>query len=565
MQNFVGLSLSNAELCQVGGPTPAERNVLSGNTFAVTIAGSGAKDNIVTGNYIGTDAAGNAAIPNFAGVSIQNVGTGNVVGNLGEANNIISGNLDAAVVIQGLSTTVAVMGNRIGTDATGVNAIPNQDGIETRASSNGNPSDIQIGLDDAPNDIAFNTFNGILIGGQTTFVDVINNHARSNGQGVVVRDQANGVLMDSSNVSNNAGAGVSAEGTATLKMTNCTVTGNGGAGAVVLGDVSADIANNFIFGNVGLGIDLGGNGVTVMFSRAISACFLICTVASAAPLRRAENAVANGLGLNLPLAARLVGSGNILYTTSIDVANHTPADTQVDFYFDGLNLRTQETIVITGTVTNDGLREHGSGVLRGRSSAHFEDFVSALAAAELLSQDTVADGVLGSVLFVFNGHTKSGQASVIARFENDLADGTVGVSLRAREITAREPQRLVAAVRDSRGNTRGDAQLYPNLFINNLGLTPAGQATSDTITVEVSAVSSRTGQSVGTPLNLSIRGGQTASVGSVLQALQVPAGEESVLVTARVTSGNAAIQGIVSQIDATTRDGSVFEMSRADF
>jgi hypothetical protein len=303
-----------------------------------------------------------------------------------------------------------------------------------------------------------------------------------------------------------------------------------------------------------------------MLARSTFILILFATsVASAAPLRRGQDAVASGIGLTLPLAARLVGAGNVLYTTSIDVSNHTAADAQVDFYFDGVNLRTQETVVITGIVTNDGLRGASSGVLRGRSSAHFEDFVAALASAELLPAGTVSDGVLGSVLFVFNGLTKSGQASVVARFENELHGGTVGVSLRGREITSREPQQLVAAVRDTRGNTRGDAEIYPNLFINNLGLTPAGQATSDTVSVEVSSVSSKTGQSIGAPINLTIRAGQTASVNSVLRALQVPDDEESVIVTARVTSGGAAIHGIVSAVDSMTGDGSVFEMSRGDF
>lgn len=303
-----------------------------------------------------------------------------------------------------------------------------------------------------------------------------------------------------------------------------------------------------------------------MFTRTICASLLLmASTLSAATLRPSANAVANGLGLNLPLAARLIGAGNVLYTTSIDVSNHTATGAQVDFYFDGINLRTQEAIVITGMVTNDGLRVRDAGILRGRTNVHFEDFVSAMAAAQLLPSEAVNDGVLGSLLFVFNGQTKSGQGSVTARFRNGFSGGTVGVSLAGHVVTSAEPQRLIAAVRDSRGNTAGEAEVYPNLFINNMGLTPAGQATTDTVNVEVSAVSSRNGQSVGVPLNLSIRPGHTASVNSVLQALQVSAEERSVLVTARVTSGNAAIHGIVSQIDATTGDGSVFEMSRADF
>jgi hypothetical protein len=184
----------------------------------------------------------------------------------------------------------------------------------------------------------------------------------------------------------------------------------------------------------------------------------------------------------------------------------------------------------------------------------------------MLPASALTDGVLGSALFVFNGLSRAGQASVTARFRSDLAGGTVGVALRGREVTGREPQQLVAAIRDSVGNTRGEPKLYPNLFINHIGLTPAGVGTSEPVTVELRAVSNSSGIEVGSPASVTIGSGQTAVISSALQFLQVPAGsDDTILVYARVTSGNGAIHGIVAQVDNTTRDGSVFEMSRADF
>ena len=51
----------------------------------------------------------------------------------------------------------------------------------------------------------------------------------------------------------------------------------------------------------------------------------------------------------------------------------------------------------------------------------------------------------------------------------------------------------------------------------------------------------------------------------VLGALQIPPGtEEIVRLYARAVTGNAAIHGVISQVDPVTRDGAVFEMSRAD-
>ena len=150
-----------------------------------------------------------------------------------------------------------------------------------------------------------------------------------------------------------------------------------------------------------------------------------------------------------------------------------------------------------------------------------------------------------------------------ARFSNAFGGGTIGVSLKGHEISTNEPMSLVAAVRDTRGGS--GAQLYPNVFINNTGLTATG-ASGGTITVQITAYANSSGQPVGTPITLqNIGPGQTASVGLVLQALGVPAGENTILIYATVISGNSAIEGLISQVDAVTKDGSAFEMSRADF
>ncbi|NIN66028.1 MAG: right-handed parallel beta-helix repeat-containing protein, partial [Anaerolineae bacterium] len=43
----------------IGGDTPGERNIISGNEYdGVLISGSGTTSNTVSGNYIGTDASG---------------------------------------------------------------------------------------------------------------------------------------------------------------------------------------------------------------------------------------------------------------------------------------------------------------------------------------------------------------------------------------------------------------------------------------------------------------------------------------------------------------------------
>ena len=65
----------------IGGTTAASRNVISGNGGGIDIVGSA---NLVQGNFIGTNAAGTAAVRSGCGVSIFNLSpvtsTDNLIG-----------------------------------------------------------------------------------------------------------------------------------------------------------------------------------------------------------------------------------------------------------------------------------------------------------------------------------------------------------------------------------------------------------------------------------------------------------------------------------------------------
>jgi len=275
-------------------------------------------------------------------------------------------------------------------------------------------------------------------------------------------------------------------------------------------------------------------------------------------------AVASGLGINVPLVARLIGAGSTLYTSSVDVANNGAAAAQVDFYLDGVDLATSAVISHAGSISSTGalVAQGTGGLMRAKSNAHFDDFIDSLLHAGLLPPNIENDGFIGSVLFVFNGLTKSGQAEAKVRFFSSYGGGTIGQALRGHEITGAEPQSLVASLRDSRG--KAGPQLYANLFINNTGLTPSGAPASGPVGVKVQAYANSTGLAVGTPLNTAIGLGQTVGVTDVLHTLAVPASEDTILVFITVTSGNAAIAGVQAQVDQTTRDGSVMDMGRAD-
>jgi len=270
--------------------------------------------------------------------------------------------------------------------------------------------------------------------------------------------------------------------------------------------------------------------------------------------------------VNLPLVGRIVGAGNTLYISTLDVSNNGATDSQVDFYLDGLDQTNGTAVSVSGSVSSAGeLVPVGTGgSMRARSNAHFDDFIDSLVQAGILSATVEPNGFLGSILFVFNGVSQSGQGTAFVRFYSSYAGGTIGQALRAHEITSNEPRSVIATFRDSRTLPSGP-KLYANMFLSNIGLAPNGALASGPVNVHVHAYANSTGQPVGTAFDLSIGAGQTVAVSDVLHRIAAPAGEDTVLVVATATTGTAAIAGVAVEIDDTTKDGSVVDMVRADF
>ncbi|HEY1249899.1 MAG TPA: hypothetical protein VGH97_01835 [Thermoanaerobaculia bacterium] len=286
---------------------------------------------------------------------------------------------------------------------------------------------------------------------------------------------------------------------------------------------------------------------------------------SGSSVPRADAAAGCGLGVNLPLVGRIVGAGNTLYISTLDVTNNGAA-AQVDFYLDGTNQTSGATVSVTGSVSSTGelVPIGAGGSMRALSNAHFDDFIDALVQAGMLPASIETEGFLGSILFVFNGVNRSGQGTAFVRFYSEYGGGTIGQALRAHEITSNEPRSLMATFRDSRTLSSGP-RLYANMFLSNIGLTPNGALAAGAVNVHVQAYANSTGQPVGTAFDVSIGPGQTASISDVLHRVAAPAGENTVIVVATATSGTAAIAGVAVEIDDTTKDGSVVDMTRGDF
>jgi CSLREA domain-containing protein len=126
---------------RIGGTFPAQRNVLSGSSYGVSV--DGASTTLVQGNLIGTDRTGTAAIANtIHGVEVvatqpfsQSGDT--LVGGLPDgAGNVISGNGGSGVQVaasvspfSGIVGRTTIQSNIIGMDATGAAPLPNAAGV----------------------------------------------------------------------------------------------------------------------------------------------------------------------------------------------------------------------------------------------------------------------------------------------------------------------------------------------------------------------------------------------------------------------------------------------------
>ena len=105
----------------IGGTTAGARNVISGNDGdGVQIVS--AMGNVIQGNFIGTDAPGNAPVPNNGmGVRLIISDSNSTI-----RGNVISGNRSNGVCLCDNGPTGSVVeGNLIGTDVNGDTAIPN--------------------------------------------------------------------------------------------------------------------------------------------------------------------------------------------------------------------------------------------------------------------------------------------------------------------------------------------------------------------------------------------------------------------------------------------------------
>jgi titin len=232
-----GIYILDSSSSTIGGTTAAERNVISGNAIeGVKIEGATSTGNIVQGNYIGTNAAGTAAIANSGGLSITSGANNNTIGGTASgAGNVISGNTTNQVHITDTGTT----GNTVAGNYIGTNAAGTADLSNTdgvRIDSGASANTLGGTTTSARNIISGNT-TGVFITGSTTTGNVVQ------GNWVGLNAAGTGSLA------NSIGISVS---TATATMIGGTATG---AGNVISGNASMGIS----LGNLDSGTIIQGN------------------------------------------------------------------------------------------------------------------------------------------------------------------------------------------------------------------------------------------------------------------------------------------------------------------
>ena len=319
----------------VGGDKPGERNVISHNDgWGVAVCDAGTTNNIVTGNYIGTDASGMIALGNGrSGVGLCSGPQANLIGGTTAGKrNVISGNGDRGVYILGIGTmNNTVSGNFIGTDANGTTGLGNWvRGVEIGDGAKYN----RVGgtTPEERNVISANENHGVQIQGSGTMSNtIVGNFIGTDASGVVALgnaksgvnlyagaqyNQVGGITPEERNlISGNGWSGVLLSDSSTMSNTvignyigteasGMVALGNSWDGVVCWNDAQRNtIEHNVISGNSGDGVELNSCDRNIVGKNYIGT-----DASGTGPLRNGGN----GVYLHDGAQRNVIGGGNVI-------------------------------------------------------------------------------------------------------------------------------------------------------------------------------------------------------------------------------------------------------------
>jgi parallel beta-helix repeat protein len=197
-----GVYISASSDNTVGGTSPAQRNVISGNdangievkgTFSASVKGT-----VIQGNLIGTTADGTAPLGNAAaGIDATSADDGQIGGAAPGARNVISANTERGIRL-GSTGRWVIQGNYVGTDAAGSTFLAEQRiGVEIGFTSSDQGALIGGTTPAARNVIAagngsnsIHTFDGIFLSENARDTTIQGNYIGLNADGTAVLGKA---------------------------------------------------------------------------------------------------------------------------------------------------------------------------------------------------------------------------------------------------------------------------------------------------------------------------------------------------------------------------------------
>jgi parallel beta-helix repeat protein len=272
-----GIFMNGAKNATIGGDRLAgEGNVLSGNgKYGIMIYSVATYNNLITGNIIGADPSGTAAMPNgWGGVKIEQGSKYNTIGGertgSSDYGNLISGNGSDGIFINGSGSNYnLIQGNLIGTDLTGDAPLGNGgDGIEVSSGAKFTyiVDNFIVGNGDAGIKVAHSGTNDTLIVGNVIGLSRSGTQALPNQRGIVIAGSAKYTQIGGENaavrnvISGNNGTGIYIESTSdTTVQGNYIGTDPSGTAAIPNREDGIVIAFN---GNNNIGGPVQGEGCT---------------------------------------------------------------------------------------------------------------------------------------------------------------------------------------------------------------------------------------------------------------------------------------------------------------
>jgi hypothetical protein len=419
----------------IGGVTAAQRNLISGNSTGVLLNG-GATDNLIIGNFIGTDATGDNALANSVGVDLRD-SNNTVGGNTVSLRNTIAGagsGTGVAVQPAGNATDNRIQGNFIGTDRTGTKALGFNNGVFL---SSGATNTLVGGLATTPGTPPGNLISGNNNGGAGVEIalTVSNNSVQGNLIGTNSAGTAALANFD----------GIQIQGSSNLIGGNTTaarnvISGNARHG-IFFGTNNTVVQDNLIQGNF-IGTKING---AQLLGNASEGIFVVesihntiggtVTVAGAPPGNLIAGNAGNGIGVSFGAfgVTGLTIEGNSISSNGglgIDLGEDGVTPNDDGDADSGVN-NLQNFPVLT-SVTNSGGMTHISGRLNSTPGTNFR--------IEFFANDSIDSSSYGE------GQTFIGFQDVMTG-----AGGNGNINKMFPQIG--DGQRVTATATDPNGNT----------------------------------------------------------------------------------------------------------------